>query len=256
MFDSNIWQIVVSPEKYTKDPHVDKFRVIHNAILQKKIIPFLSETIFTLEAIKKIERQNFFAQISPKIVVNNKIKNDIIISSISLGPNEKDAINFDNRPILKSFFEDAIRIKFNIVRLPLMGGLVNPDVDKVLYKPNDLDSYHNRVFEIVEKIENAGAGKAQIKEIGGHYGSGNFMTELKKAPESDWKKIAKAAAEWADGDSVAISIALDCNYFCTRDTARGAGSKSVLSKANLEWLKDEYNFETITPEKLAEILMK
>ncbi|GAI59278.1 unnamed protein product, partial [marine sediment metagenome] len=70
----------------------------------------------------------------------------------------------------------------------------------------------------------------------------------------DRKKIAKAAAEWADGDSVAISIALGCDYFCTRDQAKGAGSKSVLSQENLEWLKADYGFKTITPEELANLI--
>ena len=80
------------------------------------------------------------------------------------------------------------------------------------------------------------------------------MKGLKSAPEADRNKIAKAAAEWADGDSVAISIALGCDYFCTRDQAKGAGSKSILSQVNLTWLKNDYGFETILPEDLAKLI--
>ncbi|OQC44060.1 MAG: hypothetical protein BWX59_02123 [Bacteroidetes bacterium ADurb.Bin028] len=80
------------------------------------------------------------------------------------------------------------------------------------------------------------------------------MKGLKSAPESDRNKIAKAAAEWADGDSVAISIALGCDYFCTRDQAKGAGNKSVLSAANLAWLSADYCFKTILPEDLAKLI--
>ena len=36
-------------------------------------------------------------------------------------------------------------------------------------------------------------------------------------------------AEWADGDSVASHIAVNGDYFCTNDSAKKAGSNSVLS---------------------------
>ena len=51
-------------------------------------------------------------------------------------------------------------------------------------------------------------------------------------------------AEAVDGDAVATSIGLGCDYFCTRDEAKSAGAKSVLSKANLSWLQSDYGFKT------------
>lgn len=94
----------------------------------------------------------------------------------------------------------------------------------------------------------------QIKEIGKQYGKPTWMKGLKSAPDHGRKKIAKASAEWADGDLVAISISLGCDYFCTRDQAKGAGNNSVLSKVNLAWLKADYVFKTITPEELAKLV--
>lgn len=257
IFDSNVWQIVVIPDDYQDESSLNDFKKIHQAIIDKRIEPFLSETVFTIEAIRKVERQDFFSSTKAKIDVKEKDGKDNSVSlEFSIGPNEDDAIDFDDRPILKKYFDEAIKIGFKIARLPRIGGLVNPEVDAVSFKQEDedLSNYLDKVFEVGRKIENEGAGMTQIKEIGEQYGNPVWMKGLKNTPESDRKKIAKAAAEWADGDSVAISIALGCDYFCTRDQAKGAGSKSVLSQQNLAWLNTDYGFQTITPEELAKLI--
>lgn len=257
IFDSNVWQIVTLPSDFPNEPLIADFIKINQAILDKKIEPFLSETIFTIEAIRKVERQDFFSSTSAKISTKEKTTDNGGISlGFTVGPNEKDAIVFAERRILKKYFDKAIELGFNIARLPRIGGLVNPEVDAARYKQDEssLSEYLNKVFEVGEKIEAAGAGITQIEEIGKQYGNPVWFKGLKSAPETDIKKIAKAAAEWADGDSVAISIALGCDYFCTRDQAKGAGSKSVLSAPNLAWLNSDYGFKTILPEDLAKLV--
>jgi len=257
IFDSNVWQIVTIPDDFPTETSLPDFKKIHKAIIDKIIEPFLSETVFTIEAIRKVERQDFFSSTKPKIDIKETAnKNGSISLGLTMGPNEEDAIDFNNRPILKKYFDEAIKLGFNIARLPRIGGLVNPEVDAVRYKQEEkeLAKYHDKVFEVGRKIEEKGAGMTQLKKIGEQYGNPLWMKGLKNAPESDRNKIAKAAAEWADGDSVAISIALECDYFCTRDQAKGAGSKSVLSQQNLAWLKSDYGFQTISPEDLANII--
>ena len=257
IFDSNVWQIVALPLDFPNEPLIADFVKINQAIIDKKIEPFLSETIFTIEAIRKVERQDFFSSTSAKITTKESATDDGGISlSFTIGPNEKDAIDFSERPILKKYFDEAIKLGFNIARLPRIGGLVKPVVDAVRYKQDEasLTTYLDKVFEVCRKIEDAGAGMTQIEDIGKQYGNPVWLKGLKSAPESDRNKIAKAAAEWADGDSVAISIALSCDYFCTRDQAKGAGSKSVLSATNLAWLNADYGFKTILPEDLAKLV--
>lgn len=256
IFDSNVWQIVTLPSDFPDEPLIADFIKINQAIIDKKIEPFLSETIFTIEAIRKVERQDFFSSTSAKITTKEKANSKGISLSFTVGPNEKDAIDFSERPILKKYFDEAIKLGFNIARLPRIGGLVNPEVDSVRDKKDEasLSAYLDKVFEVCRRIENAGAGMTQIEEIGKQYGNPIWLKGLKNAPESDRNKIAKAAAEWADGDSVAISIALGCDYFCTRDQAKGAGSKSVLSATNLAWLNAAYGFKTILPEDLAKLI--
>jgi hypothetical protein len=257
IFDSNVWQIITIPDDYPCEYSLSSFKKINKAITEKKIDPYLSETIFTIEAIKKVERQDFFSSTKVKIdVKENTQLDDSIAINFTVASNEDDAIHFEERPILERYFNEAIRLGINIVRLPRIAGLVNPEVEAVRFKQDgeNLSKYLDKVFEVAKKIEAMGAGITLIKEIGKQYGESIWLKGLKKAPESDRNKIAKAAAEWADGDSVAISIALGCDYFCTRDQAKGAGSKSVLSQENLKWLNADYGFKTITPEELAKLI--
>lgn len=257
IFDSNVWQIITFPDdpQYKDEASLADFKKIRQAIIDKKIEAFLSETVFTIEAIRRVERQDYFSSRKPKIETKEKATDDGKISlSFSIGPEK--GIDFNDRPILKKYFDEAIKLGFKIARLPRIAGMVNEDIEHIRYKQEgeELSKYHDKVFEVAQKIEDSGAGMSQIEAIGKLYDTTNWMKGLKKVPETEINKIAKAAAEWADGDSVAISVALSCNFFCTRDQAKGAGSKSVLSINNLTWLKNDYGFETILPENLAKLI--
>lgn len=238
MFDSNIWQQITIPNDYPNDKCLSDFKKINQAISDKKIDGYISEVIFTIEAIPKRERQEFFSDLKRYC----------------------HAIHFDGKPILKKYFDEASKQGLNIVRLPRISGIANPEVDAVRLKlkGNDLSQYLDKVFEVGNEIKSHGAGIAHmvklLGEIGKKYDTDDWGEGLKKAPVDEWKKIAKAVAEWADGDLVATSIGLGCEYFCTRDQAKGAGSGSVLSSKNLAWLGIKYGFKTITPEDLAKII--
>lgn len=67
MFDSNTWRLVVDPDLNNEDKDFESLKLIHSAILDGKIEPYLSETIFTLEAIVRKHRQGYFAKSRPKI---------------------------------------------------------------------------------------------------------------------------------------------------------------------------------------------
>ena len=225
MFDSNIWQKVVCPNDYISDPQYGDFCKIHQSIEEGKIEAFLSETMFTLENVKKVDRKSKMGSMTAKLETTiNEMPGGAHIR-IVMRPNPVDAVSFDNNPLLKKYALEALRLGFNIVRLPRIGMLENRDLKGKLYKT--AEGFNDRASLIGEEIEKRGAGFAQIKN---HVvaNPGNSINEkIKNAPELDAKKIAKAIAEWADGDSVAISIALGCDYFCTRDEAHGAGQTSV-----------------------------
>lgn len=253
IFDSNVWQIIALPDdpQFVDEPLLEAFKKIRQAIIEERIEAYLSETIFTLEAIRNVERQDFFSSRKPKIELKDKIIGNSINTNITIGPEK--GIDFNNRPILKKYFNSAIELGFRIISLPRIGGMVNEEIEAVRYKlkGGDFSKYFDKAVEVSEKIERNGAGMSQVEEIGKVYNPVNWMKGLKKAPQTEHKKIGKAIAEWADGDSVAISIGLGCDYFCTRDQAKGAGNKSVLSKDNIDWLQKDYGFKTILPEELA-----
>ena len=256
IFDSNVWRIISIPndDDFKNENKLEDFKKIRKAIVDKKIEAYLSETVFTLEAIKKAERQDYFSSIKPKIEIKENSLGSKIGLNITIGPEK--GIDFNNRPILKKYFDEAIKLGFKIVRLPRIGGMINEEIEDIRYKLSDKEfsRYFEKICEVVSKIEDSGAGMAQIEKIGKFYETPNWLKGLKKSPVTEHKKIEKAVAEWADGDSVAISIALGCDYFCTRDQAKGAGNKSVLSLNNLSWLKRDYGFETILPEDLTKLI--
>ena len=183
IFDSNVWQIVTIPDDYPDEPSLSDFRKINQAIVDKKIDPYLSETIFTIEAIRKVERQNFFSSTKAKVDVKEKVEqNNSVSLNFTIGPNTDDAINFEERPILKRFFDEAIKLGFNIVSLPRIGGLVNPEVDAVRLhqEGEDLSKYLDAAFKVSREIEAKGAGITLIQEIGKQYGESVWIKGLKK----------------------------------------------------------------------------
>lgn len=168
--------------------------------------------------------------------------------AFSMGPDP--SAHPGNNDYLERHLKDASELGFKIIKLPRISGVTNPDIEEYFYEHNDLAAYHDKVFEVGKKIEEKQAGIFHIKEIGQKYNR-RWTKGIEIAPEHEEGNIAKAIAEWADGDSVACHIAVGGKYFCKRDTAQKAGDKSVLSQDNLQWLKDEYDFEIISPENLA-----
>ena len=252
MFDSNIWQKVVCPDDYISDPQYGDLCKIHQSIEEGKIEAFLSETMFTLENVKKADRKSKMGSMTAKIETTvNEVSGGAHVR-IVMGPNPADAVSFDDNPFLMKYALETLRLGFNIVRLPRIGMLENKDLKGKLY--NTAEDFNERASSIGEEIEKRGAGFAQIRNLVAAIPGNSMNEKIKNAPESDAKKIAKAIAEWADGDSVAISIALGCDCFCTRDEAHGAGQTSVLGASNVAWLNTDYGFVVKKPEELASML--
>ncbi|MEI6049407.1 MAG: hypothetical protein WCS03_10955 [Bacteroidota bacterium] len=253
LFDSNVWRHIASPDHFPNDPSITSLRKIRDSILNTEIIPYISETVFTLETIERKKRKEFISKYRPGIVFTEKIDNQSTTTrSIIQSDSSK---HYGNHPILAEHLNDAISIGFRIVRFPRLAGIKNPEIEKLRYKftGDNLKNYHEKLFEVGTRIQSIGAGFEQIKILGEKYDP-NWIEGIDKAPDEEWGYIANAMAEWADGDSVAISIALRCEFMCTRDIAKKSGEKSVFGETNLKLLKSEFGFETITPDKLASML--
>ena len=67
-FDSNVWRIVASPYSFPKESEIASFKRINEAVATGKLEASPAETVFTLEAIKKSDRQQFLATDKPTIL--------------------------------------------------------------------------------------------------------------------------------------------------------------------------------------------
>lgn len=250
IFDSNVYRKIGTPETFKKEPSIKHYKKIRKAIKNGEIEPYISETVFTIEAVQKKNRKQFLSLENlterSEIISESQIKHEIDTGAV---------VSFENNPILKKHFLDILKIKFKIVRFPRIGGIINSDLENFRHKMegNALSEFHTKVFEVGKKIEDAGAGISQLKKIGFKYDT-SWQKGIKEAPDSEQGEIGKACAEWADGDSVSICIALGCDYLCTNDNAVGGGSKSVFSATNLAWLSNQYQLKIISPEDLANLL--
>jgi hypothetical protein len=88
-FDCNTWRKVAIPENFPKDPIHEDYKIIRNAIDKKIITPFISSTIFTLEAIQKKDRKAFFKEYQAKFdFAFREANNGFIEIQFSIAPNE------------------------------------------------------------------------------------------------------------------------------------------------------------------------
>jgi len=252
-FDSNVWRIVASPDRFPDDEFIDSFRKIRQAIMDKKIIACLAETIFTLEAIQKKNRKSFLTTYEPNIKCSEEAQADGSIKlSISIEPDRKH--HPVNNLYLSSHLEDAINIGFKLLRCPRIAGIVNPDIKEDFFLSEDHVPIKERqdTFSMVQtEIEQNGSGIQHIKSIGEKYNSSNWIKGIEESPECETGNIKKAVAEWADGDSIAAHLAYKNDFFCTRDIGKSGGAKSVLSSKNRKWLEAKYNIVILPPEELA-----
>lgn len=92
-----------------------------------------------------------------------------------------------------------------------------------------------RYESIAAAIEARGWGYARVSKVG----------------TSDARKLARAVAEWADGDSVAAHHSYSNDLFCTQDRAVRAGRDSVMHPANRGWLRRVYAVEFVDIAQLA-----
>lgn len=254
MFDSNVWRKIAVPEDNTEDSQFDALRKIHDAIVDGRIEAYLSESIFTWENIPRKKRKAKVGSMKAKVKTTVKEKENVVSMGFVLGPNPDDAVSLDDNEYLKKPTEAALQMGFHIVRLPRIGGLTNKDIEDKLYKVPDFEKYYSKATKVGTQIEANGAGISQLDELIKNNSGRSISEKIKNAPESDLKKIASAIAEAVDGDAVATSIGLECDYFCTRDEAKGAGTKSVLSASNVSWLNADYGFVVKKPEEIADLL--
>jgi len=236
-FDSSAWRMISALECHSREPFVETFEEIGKAAGDGRIIPFLCETIFTLDAMLRKERGELFSEYKLR-------------SGMTTGVG---AASRESRGFLENRLKVAMDQGFRILRLPRIADVAKLDIESRFYRHDDPISYLDKVFEIARAMESRGAGFIQIKELGQKYGT-HWMDGIEQAPEQEAGNIAGAIAEWGAGDSVACHIALGGDYFCVGDRLRNAGERSIFSRDNLDWLREKYDFRIVSPEELVRMI--
>lgn len=251
-FDTNVFSHIVRPEG-CHDPDLKAMTAEIKLLIETgRILPFVSETVFSLEGIEKRDRPLYFGtyEASMQVEILPTDEPRVIRGRVCLGPNNESrpATN----PILIEKLEAARKLGFIFLASPRIAMPRHPllsasDFRKDLFPFSH--ALHEQLSEISQFIDSLGAGHAAARSIAQQFRKNErvWFHALKHATP----KVAGAAiAEWADGDSVAAHISLDLDYFCTRDYARTAGSHSVFSTANREKLTGKYKIAFVSPEEL------
>lgn len=258
-FDSNVWRPVSDPSRFPNDPMHSSFVKINNALASGQIKGRLSETVFTLEGIRRADRKNFIGSYKPKPTVTEEVLADGTIKlGFSLGPDK--TAHPGNNSFLSSHLNDALSVGIELMRCHRVAGVQNCDLVDTWFAPPPAGltaiEVANAFGEISREIEKNDAGIAHVKRIGATYVSPGQMwiDGLAAAPESQENAIASAVAEWADGDTVSAHFAYKNTYICTRDSAVSAGSNSVFSPQNRQWLESKYGVVFLSPDELAALV--
>ena len=147
----------------------------------------------------------------------------------------------------------ALDLGMRMLRAPRIGGVRSNDPSDDLYRKDPdqeaLSTRLKRYEAITTAIEARGLGFAQVAKVAG------LLT--KPGRQSDRRsinKVARANAEWADGDSVAAHYAYAGDFFCTEDRARKAGASSVMHPSHRAWLGRAFGVKLVTIAGLARLI--
>ena len=141
--------------------------------------------------------------------------------------------------------ERALALGMRILNAPRNGCVRMDDVSAELYAQDaDEEALATRLmrFEsIAAAIEARGLGYAH-------------MLKVTRFSPGDERKMARAVAEWADGDSLAAHYAYGNDLFCTEDRAAKAGRDSVMHPAQRGWLRRAFGVELVSIANLAALM--
>lgn len=246
-FDSNVWEKIIEKEN-------ELYFAIYEKIIDKKILPFISEKIFIYEYFPRKTRQQKFSSLKSNIQIKEKHIHNIQLN-IAITPSK---LEYDYKnSILLEKLNKAIKIGFKLIKLPRIG---EPDPKQSLqieqnWYSSEID--FKKGFECARFIEEElKAGFYFVKKYCNKFNISvsEFLKNSSKYNIST-KKFSKILAEWADGDTIAAHYGNSNDIFCTNDFAKNAGQSSVLSEKNRKILSEKFNITFATPEYLLNLLI-
>lgn len=232
-FDSNVWEAF-----FYERPAYPELR---EKIESGSISPYVCEISICLESIQNEERETFFKNYRPKVnITRTQEPGGAIGMRIEFRPNTEAHPGLS--PNLLKRLNKAKELGFKVIRMVNFGTVRSSEIpEDMLLKANDTGDYWpyaDRFAECREFIESLGCGCHDYEAI-------------KRGGKADSpEKLAKAVAEWVDGDSLALHYAFNSDVFCTNDRGRTAGSKSIFYPDNLAKLKSQFSITVLRPDEL------
>lgn len=255
-FDQNVFRKIM---RYPSDNEPANY--LYEAILDGRIEPLVSQTLFSLEGVTKVKRPEFLRDRDSKMITTEKIEGNRIRATFCISPNH--STHPGMHPAQQEDLDKALSLGFKLIHIPRIGSPLpeevradtHPDIyDKLThYHPQ-----HNLGGAVLRIIEESGSGYSHVKFLferierraGRRLDPKTDIFDETLFNENERNELKAAVAEWSDGDSVAAHVRHLGHIFCTSDKAGKAGAKSVFSNQNRKALSDTYAVQFLSPEEL------
>lgn len=256
-FDTNTIDRIARPERYLTEPSQADYIKIHAALRAGKLKGYFSETLVTLEGIENKDRVAVLG--STRVVSDSRSTGETVIG-ITIG------LKQDRNPLHPEFSERVravLAIGMRALRGParMVVGFSWRDDDGSFYEPvepvEELVRRREKANEVAAALEARGLGRAKALSLGLEFSkragtAGELWLQgLSRAQADEHKKVQRAIAEWADGDSIAAHIGYGNDFFCTHDEGKGGGGPVAFDAANRAWLAITYGVSFVTLPGLA-----
>jgi hypothetical protein len=230
---------------------------VRDAIAAGRVQGFYCETLLTLEGVQIGERREVLGRTRPVSRASSTGKNTINI-----------AIGIEHyRPPLHAthakMIETIEAIGMRALRAPArMCGIRARDDQVKFFEPHasiaELAECMDKVNSLATEIGRRGVGYAIPVKLGLAMLTAEEIAKptlwFAGLPRKGKWKVARAIAEWADGDAVAAHFGYGIELFCTRDYGKSNRGPSVLDERNRTWLHNEYGIKFVSLLELADML--
>jgi len=260
-FDTNSLDPVLRPQLFPGNPRNPEFQKINAALLNRSIEGVFSETIITIEGIKRADRALVFrgtrlrhntGEASVTAEGNAAISLELVVEQPALSP-----LN----PAFAVRVGTAVKLGLRMLRAPRIGALFIEDPDKTLYvydaDTNALAQRQERFHDVLRAIESKGLGFSRLRRMADEFAERAGVVEpwyksIGRANDIHKKRaVERAFAEWSDADSIAAHIGYGMELFCTEDQGHSGNDPTIFDAVNRSWLEQTYGTRFVTLSELA-----
>lgn len=231
---------------------------VRAAVESGAIRGFFSETLITLEGIQRDDR---IAVLGSARLERNSWSPAPNVIAMSL------SFRQDRKPLHPGFsrrIDVAREIGMRALMAPrLLGsGCCARDDDGTLFEaPADLEEFVSKSTSLRNEIGARRVGHAAAVNLGLRFSARDGVAEwwyhglLRAKDIHERRKVVRAVAEWADGDSIAAHYGYGVELFCSKDHGgRRGGSASILDPDNRKWIAATFGIRFVDMAELAEMV--